>query len=325
MPYKVKKQGDKYVVYKKDTGKRVGATAGNKEALRKYLAALHINAKESTMNEADNVQFNDKLKQIMKQNYPGFVAALGKFVADPKFRKFIIDTDTTKSDVKLISIPVVKLIPTQNEIDVDKSLAFPLSKPAAAAYALKGGTVKVASPIIVFNGKYIVDGHHRWSQLYAINKTAKIVAYNFTNPDIKKPLDALKAAQIAIIGAGATKVPRAVVEGKNLLKMDEAALKEYVINNTDNGVVDEFAKIKNLNSKEEIADYIWTNVDSMQATSQPVAGAPNRAIMPQADAVPGGLVKTIATLKQGIPLPIAERLRKAIRSIVLQEVKKKSN
>jgi len=46
MPYKVKKQGDEYVVYKKDTGKRVGATAANKEALRKYLAALHINAKE---------------------------------------------------------------------------------------------------------------------------------------------------------------------------------------------------------------------------------------------------------------------------------------
>ena len=47
MPYQVKKQGDKYVVYKKDTGKRVGATAGNKEALRKYLAALHLNANES--------------------------------------------------------------------------------------------------------------------------------------------------------------------------------------------------------------------------------------------------------------------------------------
>ena len=40
MPYKVKKQGDKYVVYKKDTGKRVGATAGNKEALRKYMASI---------------------------------------------------------------------------------------------------------------------------------------------------------------------------------------------------------------------------------------------------------------------------------------------
>lgn len=49
MPYKYKKVGDEYVVYKKDSGERVGATAGNKEALRKYLAALHINANESTM------------------------------------------------------------------------------------------------------------------------------------------------------------------------------------------------------------------------------------------------------------------------------------
>jgi hypothetical protein len=58
MPYKVKKQGDKYVVYKKDTGKRVGATAGNKEALRKYLAALHINANES---------FNSTLREYVRK------------------------------------------------------------------------------------------------------------------------------------------------------------------------------------------------------------------------------------------------------------------
>ena len=59
MPYKVKKQGDEYVVYKKDTGKRVGATAGNKEALRKYLAALHINANESVI--------KDKLREIIRK------------------------------------------------------------------------------------------------------------------------------------------------------------------------------------------------------------------------------------------------------------------
>ena len=56
MPYKVKKQGDKYAVYKKDTGKLVGHTAGNKEALRKYLAALHINAKEGVIKLADLIK-----------------------------------------------------------------------------------------------------------------------------------------------------------------------------------------------------------------------------------------------------------------------------
>jgi hypothetical protein len=331
MPYKYKKIGDKYVVYKKDTGKRVGATAGDKESLRKYISALHINAKEDAMREAimeaasmqgkqklneDDDVFQQKLQSIFKQNYQGFVAALGKFASDPKFRQFVKDTDENKSKVSLTSIPVTKLVPTQNEIDVDKSLAFPLTDAAAAAYALKGGAVKVASPIIVFNGKYIVDGHHRWSQLYAMNKDAKIVAYNFTNPDVTTPLDALKATQVAILGAGATSIPKATVEGKNLLKMDEATIKKYVIDKTVDPVVDTFNQKKQIDSKEGIADYIWTNVQSMQQTSQPVSGAPGRGVMPQADlGIKGdtGVKKTIATLQQGIPSLKEQELRKLIR------------
>jgi hypothetical protein len=278
------------------------------------------------MQEADEQAFQNKLKQIFKQNYPEFVAALGKFASDPKFRQFVKDTEVAKSDVKLVAIPVTKLIPTQNEIDVDKSLAFPLTKPQAAAYALKGGNVKVASPIIVFNGKFIVDGHHRWSQLYAINKDAKIVAYNFTNPSITKPLDALKLTQLAILGAGATKIPKATVEGNNLLKMNEEVLKAYVTKavtkalGEKQAVLQVFQKMRSLDTPEAIADYIWSNVESMQTTSQPVAGAPGRGIMPQADAVPGGLPKTIATLQQGVP-QIAE-LRKYLRKIIKEEIRR---
>lgn len=51
MPYTYKKQGDKYVVYKKDSGKRVGATKGTKEALKKYLAALHMHEIRSYIRE----------------------------------------------------------------------------------------------------------------------------------------------------------------------------------------------------------------------------------------------------------------------------------
>ena len=50
MPYSVRKKGSKYCIYKKDTGERVGCTAGNKESLRKYLAALHIHS-EAIKNE----------------------------------------------------------------------------------------------------------------------------------------------------------------------------------------------------------------------------------------------------------------------------------
>lgn len=51
MPYTYKKQGDQYCVYKKDSGEKVGCTDGTKEALDKYLAALHINAKENVLKE----------------------------------------------------------------------------------------------------------------------------------------------------------------------------------------------------------------------------------------------------------------------------------
>ena len=261
------------------------------------------------LNEADS-EFDNKLKQIFKQNYPGFVSALGKFVGDPKFRKFIKDTDTSKSQVSLKAIPVSKLIPTQNEVDITKSLEFPLKKnPDSAKIALNGGTVKVMSPIIVFNGKYIIDGHHRWSQLYAMNKDAKIVAYDFTNPDITKPTDALKATQIAIVGAGATKIPTASAKGINLLTIGEAELKKYVQETIVDAVINLFKEIKDIDGKDAIADYIWDNVSSMKKTSQPVAGAPKRDVMPQADlGVAGdtGLKKTIDTLKQGIPLPVSE-------------------
>ena len=56
MPYTYKKEGDKYCVYKKDGGKKVGCTKGTKEALKKYLTALHMH--------------EIKLKETMKSNKP---------------------------------------------------------------------------------------------------------------------------------------------------------------------------------------------------------------------------------------------------------------
>lgn len=55
MPYTYKKEGNKYCVYKKDGGKKVGCTAGNKTALKKYMAALHM---------------HEKIKENMKPNKP---------------------------------------------------------------------------------------------------------------------------------------------------------------------------------------------------------------------------------------------------------------
>ena len=65
MPYTYKKERDKYVVYKKDSGKRVGATKGTKEALKKYLAALHMH--EMKLKENMKTNKSIKLADLLKE------------------------------------------------------------------------------------------------------------------------------------------------------------------------------------------------------------------------------------------------------------------
>jgi hypothetical protein len=60
MPYSVRKQGNKYCVFKKEDGSKVGCTDGNKESLRKYLSALH-------MHETNSM----KLLNLVKENAGG--------------------------------------------------------------------------------------------------------------------------------------------------------------------------------------------------------------------------------------------------------------
>jgi hypothetical protein len=85
MPYTYRKEGNKYCVYNKNTGKKVGCTTGS---IKKYLAALHANVHDSKteqlkegikslikqiLNEAENVVMrskivNDKFENVLNNN-----------------------------------------------------------------------------------------------------------------------------------------------------------------------------------------------------------------------------------------------------------------
>lgn len=67
MPYSYHKEGDKYVVTKKDSGKVVGRTKGTKEALKNYLAALHINANEGKTNTMKKSELIQMIQEIIKE------------------------------------------------------------------------------------------------------------------------------------------------------------------------------------------------------------------------------------------------------------------
>jgi hypothetical protein len=265
-----------------------------------YVASSKIHSKinartNSRIRGQTQAKEDDELREILKEDYSSFVKDLGVNIKDPKFRAAIRTlSDRKKVNTKNLSVPVTRLIPTQNEIDVDKSLKWPLANASSARM-----TLFCSEPIRILNspivtaafGKYIVDGHHRWSQTYAINPKCEMAALDLT--DIRDPFNALKSTQLAIAagkdkdGNDITSIPFATVQGRNLLKMSEADLKEYVSRTLKDDVLLVFKEFNSsLDTKEKVGDYIWKNVSLMQSRNQPVEGAPGRGVMPQTDLAP---------------------------------------
>ena len=190
--------------------------------------------------QAQNVDSEEvqKLKQLLGSNYSTFVKALDENVNEPKFKKAIewMVKNGSKVEPKELSVPCVNLRPTQNEVVLDKSLSFTLKDPRTTKICLfSSGPVKLGPqgqerPIITSNnGKYVIDGHHRWSQLYCANPNASLAAMDIGNA-FQSPEEALKAVQLSI-AAVVGDVPFAKGGGTNLFKIDENILKDYVYKN----------------------------------------------------------------------------------------------
>jgi hypothetical protein len=257
-----------------------------------------------------NEDAENDLKDILKKDYSTFVKELGDNINDPKFLdaiKTLIDSAPVK--VSSMSPACADLKPTQNEVIMDKSLSYPLKDSTSAETYLKGGVVSVAGKSIVTagGGEYVIDGHHRWSQLYCINPDAKIKSLDLT--DITNPIDALKATQIGIAAQTGT-IPSSAGGGVNLFSCGEDELKSYVINNVKESVVEVFKKYKKGDTPEEIADYIWDNVQELRKSSAPVAGAPARDVMPQTDDAPQWVDNTFNVEK--LPEGLLNRLKELV-------------
>ena len=113
-----------------------------------------------------------------ESKYESFVNALGNNASDPKMHAFIGaglkdgDMDDDKFEFNPSqAIPVKALKPTQQEVDVDKSLSWPLEKEPEAfvAYTTSNGPFTLGSPIVTFNGEYVIDGHHRWAAVVNVD------------------------------------------------------------------------------------------------------------------------------------------------------------
>ena len=225
-------------------------------------------------------------------------------------------------------IPVKSLFPTQAQIGLLDSIGFlAFVMPDAVKNPLSGQADFKGERILTANGKYILDGHHRWSQTYIINPDAKIPALDLTL-NVKDEKEMLKVIQLAIAktyGKIAMKAANATtdiyndaivkkwnseykIEGDTTLGLVKAILdgKCSIPKGGDIKNVETFVKIiqetKKLENREAVEKYLAKNADLLRSTTKSAAeGAPVRAIMPQ----PGDTAKAAGQAGQktiaGIP------------------------
>lgn len=259
------------------------------------------------MLEEDSAE--DTLKSILKDEYVTFVNKLGTNIKDKKFLD-AVKSLTSKGAVKTtdMNVPVQDLRPTQNEVVLDKSLNYALKDAKQLETFLKGGTIAVAGKSIVTagGGKWVIDGHHRWSQLYCFNPEASIKTLDLS--ELKEPMEALKATQLGI-AAEIGDVPMAKGGGINLFKIDKGTLGKYIEDTMTDACLDVFEKYEKGSNAAEVTDYIWGNVQLLQKKSPPAPGASSRESMPQTDDAPN-FTKTTVDIEN-----LAEEVRKLKRMI----------
>jgi hypothetical protein len=246
-----------------------------------------------------------KLSNLFKKSYPEFVPFLAKLTMDADFMNSL-EGDGSGEDkltVQTITVRCGDLIPLQNEIGVKESLDYALkcripreniikicgtSECSPNVYDSKGRTV------ITSGGKYIVDGHHRWSSIFVINPDCLIQVKDIGK--YKKGVDALKLSQIiiAVLSKAKGEIGSKKAKGINLLDTSASDLKKHIEENITDEFVHAYIEAntdedgenlgEGFENKEQVIEKILSYCLKLQALGiDPDAVHNERGIMPQYD------------------------------------------
>lgn len=255
-----------------------------------YINDIYEGKQESISNAERLEQLEKWLKD---KKYPDYVKTLNKMLKDPKARVLLEDGFGAElGDIKFSFKPrlirAASLIPTQAEIDVEKSLKHALTKPDNIKKDFSNSIIVNEIPIVTFRGNYVIDGHHRWSEIAMINPDGKMLCFDY-DADIS-PVQMLKAVQGAIAAVYAKnkdgKLPQSDVKSQNIYddKWDVDKVKEYISETITDDVVKELCQhVEKCNNKQDIVKVLTDNVINLKVNNYPVSDAPHRGDMPQPD------------------------------------------
>ena len=168
------------------------------------------------------------LKDVINSDYDTFVQKLGENIKDPKFQAILNagnkDGHSLDELIKVQMDVVYKakdLIPTQNQIGLKESFQGVLKDSNKAKNIISNDLSDFNNNrLLIGNGKYILDGHHRWSQIYFLNPEAMIPCVNIDIPEIDKEEMLLKVIQLCIASTYNTVLRKKVELVMNVLSDD---------------------------------------------------------------------------------------------------------
>lgn len=271
-------------------------------SLKKAYSFLFENEDKEVLSKKESKQ---KLSSLFKKSYPDFVEALAELTMDSKFMDSL-EGDGDGEDKLIVTTRTVKcrdLIPLQNEIGAKESLDFPLKNKIPRKNIIKMcGTSECSSnvydslgrSIITSGGKYIVDGHHRWSSIFVLNPDCLIQVKDIGQ--YKKGVDALKLSQmiIAVLSKSKGGVASKKASGINIIDASEQDLKNYIESVIDDEFVHSYIEAnldedgetldEDFKNKNQVVNKILENCLLLQSQGIDIDAAPNdRSIMPQFD------------------------------------------
>jgi len=239
------------------------------------------------------VNEQDKEESVVNQildldSYENYVVKLGNAVTDDRVKAVLaagLKDGNPQDETVGVSAgggPCTQFMPIQNEIDLAKSLGWPATKdPRLVPKILQGGPISGADmgggDIISAMNYYIVDGHHRWSQIYMINPDAVIKTMDIKIQDPEVALRAMQAAIAVVQG----KVPSAKVEkGMNVFQMSEEAMVQWMQQSFSETFIKLFIANSDAQDTEGVIKQILSNIKLMRDNNAPVTDT-TRGYMPQ--------------------------------------------
>lgn len=246
------------------------------DKLKDDVEDIQVNTKNIEDNPEAMKVYNKMIELIQDKDYDETVDFVDEIVKDPKL-KFLLslgfggDFSNLKLKLKKTNIPAKRLIPTQSEIGTDETLKYLVQGKDIDVCFEK--TTIIKKPIVTFQGTFIIDGHHRWSQIFVTNPDANIVCIDITGN--LSPLSMLKAVQCTI-GSNTGKLIRKDIQGKNLYNTTEKELRKYFKDNFSDTVRENLLKYY-----EDPEDSLVQNVIQLQRNNKPILNAPDRGEMPQ--------------------------------------------